>query len=516
MTDWADGYVSDVEYLSGFYTHQEAGLMSLACLINGFQPPDMEGGYSYCDLGCGFGETLLVLAAANPQSEFRGVDFNPAHVARAEAMGRKAGLTNVSFHEVGFDALARGEGAKLPRFDFLAAHGVYSWISEANRRALLAVLERYAKPGAAVYISYNSLPSSTPVIPVQWLLREYAALVPGRSDQRFLAAVGLLDKLSESGAHFLKDSKPFKDLKRMPESQAAHYGSHEYLNDSWQPSFFADVARAAAGSKLHFAGSAQITHAFKEFLFRPEQIALLEELPDPLIRETVKDFFQPLGLRRDVFVRGAQRLTETKRHQLLEQVRLTLKVERSRARFEIPIPLGKATLSEDTYVPVFDALAEGPKTLAELFALPALRRAKKLSPVEVAGMLVGSDQASPSFHAMEEAAVASAQRYNVNLAREVLHGSLNEVRALAAPVSGGGLLMTSIEPLVYLALAEGCEESMPPLRDFVWSWFRRMNEKPMKDGKAIKSKAAATRHIGELVEELLKHRVPLWRQLKTL
>ena len=340
MSDWAAGYVSDVEYLSGYYGHQEPGLLNLACLINGYQPPAIEGGYSYCDLGCGFGETVRVLAAANPQSEFHGVDFNPAHIARAEAIANDSGLANLTFHDASFDALAKGEGATLPKFDYIAAHGVYSWISEENRAALLRFIDRFAKPGAIVYISYNSLPSSAPLLPVQWLLRECAGLYPGRSDQRFLSAVALLDKYAGAGAQFLKDSKPLQDIKDMPEAQAAHYGSHEYLNECWHPYFFSDLAREMTTAKLSYGASAYLLHNFKEFLFLPEQIALLDELPDPNLRETVKDFFQPLGLRRDIFMRGARKLTASRQRRLLDKVRLVLKVNRSQAVFKIKVPAG--------------------------------------------------------------------------------------------------------------------------------------------------------------------------------
>jgi Putative methyltransferase len=34
-------------------------------------------GFDFLELGCGFGSTLLALAAANPRSRFTGIDFMP-------------------------------------------------------------------------------------------------------------------------------------------------------------------------------------------------------------------------------------------------------------------------------------------------------------------------------------------------------------------------------------------------------------------------------------------------------
>ena len=39
MTSWSNGYVSDIEYLPGFYADQTPGHLQLACLIKGFEPP---------------------------------------------------------------------------------------------------------------------------------------------------------------------------------------------------------------------------------------------------------------------------------------------------------------------------------------------------------------------------------------------------------------------------------------------------------------------------------------------
>jgi tRNA G46 methylase TrmB len=66
MSEWGSGYVTDLEYGSGFYKEQAPSHLRLACLLLGVESLPVDAGFTYCELGCGDGTTLLILAAANP------------------------------------------------------------------------------------------------------------------------------------------------------------------------------------------------------------------------------------------------------------------------------------------------------------------------------------------------------------------------------------------------------------------------------------------------------------------
>jgi len=123
MADWSDGYITSISYTSGFYEGLSPHSQSFALLYRGFAPPDMSQGFNYCELGCGHGFTTSLLAAANPNGAFWGIDFNPAHIASAEQLKRAAGVQNVTFLEQSF---AEARNADLPQFDFISLHGVWS------------------------------------------------------------------------------------------------------------------------------------------------------------------------------------------------------------------------------------------------------------------------------------------------------------------------------------------------------------------------------------------------------
>src|SRR3712207_4720245 len=97
-------------------------------------------------------------------------------------MAERAGLANVEFHETGiedFDAPAGG-------FDYVIAHGVYSWVPERVRDALLGLCARVLSEDGVAYVSYNALPGGH----LRVMLREALALhVPEAGDPRRRIAV---------------------------------------------------------------------------------------------------------------------------------------------------------------------------------------------------------------------------------------------------------------------------------------------------------------------------------------
>lgn len=55
----------------------------------GFEIPNMHKPFTYCELGCGSGFSLLTYAAANPHGFFIGVDFNTHHIVEAKEAAKK-------------------------------------------------------------------------------------------------------------------------------------------------------------------------------------------------------------------------------------------------------------------------------------------------------------------------------------------------------------------------------------------------------------------------------------------
>jgi hypothetical protein len=63
----------------------------------------------------------------------------------------------------------------LPPFDFIVAHGVYSWVAAHERQTIRDLVRDHVVPGGLLYVSYNSLPGWAGEMPLRKLLVELAA-----------------------------------------------------------------------------------------------------------------------------------------------------------------------------------------------------------------------------------------------------------------------------------------------------------------------------------------------------
>src|SRR5205814_4146759 len=84
-----------------------------------------------------------------------GIDLAMSAVEHARATAQALSLTNVSFHQA--DVLALPDDLGGP-FDYIIAHGLYSWVPAAVRDALLVACGRLLAPDGVAYVSYNAYP----------------------------------------------------------------------------------------------------------------------------------------------------------------------------------------------------------------------------------------------------------------------------------------------------------------------------------------------------------------------
>ncbi|MCW3473891.1 class I SAM-dependent methyltransferase [Limobrevibacterium gyesilva] len=441
MTGWGSGYVTDIEYMPGYYKQQSPAQLAVACLMGGVacDVPDRFDDLSYIELGCGLGYGAMVLAASNPGWRVTAVDFNPAHIAAARALANEAGLANITFLEADLATLAEDPAiSAIPDADVVSLHGVWSWVPQSVRDGIVRVLRAKVRPGGLVHVSYNALPGWQGVIGMQRLVREAGLRMAGRSDRQAIAGMQVLEALNDAQARHLRNS-PFvqgliEQLKRSP----VEYLAHEYMNESWSPCFHADVAAAMRGAKLDWVASAQLPENFNALTLTEEQRAVADRFDDPVMRELIKDTCLERGLRHDVFVRGARRIDATARDAVLRRVVLALTVPRADFRFELEMPAGKAELGREYYGAVADALAQAPRSVAELMALPGRTGAAE-NPAELIAMLVGTDQAA--IVARPGASVAAAaQRFNAVTARRLVTvDKIGLAGAMASARLGAGL-----------------------------------------------------------------------------
>src|SRR5260370_32616322 len=92
-----------------------------------------------------------------PESEFVGLDVARRPIASGEAFVAQFGLQNVFLHPMD---LCEASVSQLGEFDFIIAHGVYSWVPQPIRERILAICSEMLKPEGVAYVSYNAYPGN--------------------------------------------------------------------------------------------------------------------------------------------------------------------------------------------------------------------------------------------------------------------------------------------------------------------------------------------------------------------
>lgn len=501
--NWGSTYVTDVSYMPGYFRTQAPLHLSLACLLGGVAPPFAAGsddGLHYLELGCGQGFGALALAAGNQAWRITGVDFNPAHVAAARALAAEAGVDNARFIEADLATLAEDEAARaIPQADVVSLHGVWSWVPEEVRAGIVRLLRAKVRSGGLVHVSYNALPAWQGALGLQRLVREGGRRLAARSDQQALAGLELARTLAEAGGERLRDTALSQTLLQRAEGFPPEYLAHEYMNASWSPCFHADVAEALSEAKLEWVGSANLLENFAALALSDAEREVLDRFDDPAMRELVKDMCLGRGLRSDVFVRGPIRLSPAARDQALGGLRLALLRAPGRVEYEAELPAGTASLEPAFYEPIVTALGVSPRLVRDLLALPDVV-GRRDNPAELAGILVGTDQAMP-VAAPPGTPDPRAVRFNQAAARRLVRpDNLNRHLALAGAGLGGALPCQVLD--LYVSA--------------------RLLANPTPDPDAWADELAAGRDPAErerlcaFLQRMIQERVPVWRDLGVL
>ena len=505
MSDWSDGYITNTEYTSNFYPFLSPGSQNLALLLSGCLPVELSEGYTYCELGCGQGYSTAVLAAANPTGRFWGVDFNPTHIAGARKIKAAGGLDNLEYLEKSFGELA--DTTDLPAFDFIALHGVWSWINADNRAAIAAFLYARLKPGGVVCISYNALPGWSGTAPLRQLMVESQRHKPEIDAGAVQQAVALAKRMKDLDAGYFK-ANPVAGLNLDSLLKSPmNYLIHEYFNRDWQPSYFSEVAADLRPAKLAFACSSDIVELFDQLCLTADALKLLQEQSDPITRETIRDFFRNTRFRRDLFTRGARKLQPAERAQMLNDLPMALVGQKPAFPLQITVPIGGLTLGPDPGARIVDLLAEGPKTIAQLMTDPALGAQGQPMVFQVLLMLAARGLVQAALPGPVDC--HPAQRFNRAMLSQTVAA---EAQTLASPVLGNGVTVPKVDQMILAMMQDGVPPGPAAFMDHATRAGLQLNRAGPDGPVAITSLV----DVQMLLDEFATRRLPQYRSLKVV
>ncbi|MCX7180684.1 MAG: methyltransferase regulatory domain-containing protein [Proteobacteria bacterium] len=482
MSDWTAGYIADIAYTYGYYHELNPIRVKLAFLNAGLALPETG---SACELGFGQGLSVNMHAAAST-THWSGTDFNPSQAGFAQELAAVSGA-GAALHDDAFADFARR--SDLPDFDYIGLHGIWSWISDENRAVIADFIRRKLKVGGVLYVSYNTQPGWAAMMPMRDLLTEHAEVmgVAGLGiTPRIDAAIAFAERLLATNAAYSKANPLIAARIKKIKEQNRNYLAHEYFNRDWLPMSFARMAEWLAPAKVSYACSAHYLDHIDALNLTAEQQSFLTEIPDPMFRETVRDFMVNQQFRRDYWVKGPRRLSVVELVEGRRAQKVILTKPRAEVSLNVTGTLGEAAMLDAVYAPILDFLADHkPQTLGQIEQAVKHKGVMATQLAQAVMILAG---AGPLSAAQDEAMISKVRKRTEKLNAylcDKARGSA-DTGYLASPVTGGGIAVDRFQQLFLLAISQG-KRQPAEWAQFVWQVLASQGQKVLKEGKALET-----------------------------
>lgn len=508
MSEWSAGYMAEIDYTYGYYTELNPLRARFALLQHQLRTADTEFA---CELGFGQGVTVNVHASAS-NVRWYGTDFNPAHASHAQDLAQSAG-NGARLEEQAFaDFCHRSD---LPDFDFIGMHGIWSWISDANRAVLVDFLARKLKPGGVLYVSYNTQPGWAAMAPIRELFADHASMMsaPGLGAvNRVHQAIDFVQQLMASKpVYALLNPDLSKRIAKLKEYDP-HYLAHEYFNQHWQPMSFSRAFASLNEAKLQWACSANFMDSLDLVNLNEEQRTLLASIPDPNFRQSVFDFCINQQFRKDYWVKGLRPLSPQEQNLQWQQQGFVLLQPAAEVSLKLTGRQAEMSLSPQLYTPLLEQLSDHQVHSGE--ELEHALQHNGLSPAAVRQalwVLCSTGAVAPAQTAQSSTqARTSSMRLNAHLLSP--SAQAKSISVLASPITGGGISASSFE-LQFLRARQLGAQDPAQWAQMAWDELQSKGQCLIQDGHPLLQPADNLSALENQARTFAHTRLPLLEAL---
>lgn len=294
---------NEVPYPSAAFVQTHPDRLATRARLAGLQPPPIER-CRILEIGCALGENLTPLAMELPNAELIGIDLSASQIENARHSADVLGVNNVQY--------LVGDVSDLPsdvgEFDYIIAHGVYSWVSPEIRQIILDVYSRHLKPQGIGYISFNSFPGWRRRQAMSEMLNFHTESIQAPSEKS-RHGKELLDFL------LVAIPKALPDYHKYVREIMEGFGDEQYLEcrllhdlveSRNEAVWISDFQNDLAARKLAHFGDAEASNESISVLPTDTYEELTERFPNPVKREQHADFLLARTFRQALICHGKQ------------------------------------------------------------------------------------------------------------------------------------------------------------------------------------------------------------------
>lgn len=251
MSDSPDSY-HDIPYESVAYEQCHPDRIATMAILCGLEPPPVDN-CRVLDVGCATGGNIIPMADALPNCNFVGIDLSERQIQMGQAAVTRLHLNNIELLSMNLMEVARDFGT----FDYIIAHGVFSWVPPDAQEHLLHICARNLSANGIAYVSYNTYPGWNLRRTVREMLKHHSDYFREPA-QKVTQARRFLNVMTTAVSRRTDPYSRFMhaELQRLSGLDDS-YLTHEHLDETNDPIYFADFAKRAANSGLQYVCDAE-------------------------------------------------------------------------------------------------------------------------------------------------------------------------------------------------------------------------------------------------------------------
>lgn len=239
-------------YNSDAFPQSAPGQLAAIAHVFGLDAPPVSTA-RVLEIGCAAGGNLIPFAAMHPKAQVVGIDLSQVQIDDGRMRVAALELDNL---ELLAGDVAQMDSAVLGQFDFVIAHGVYSWVPANVQDAVLAALRDLLTPRGVGYVSYNVYPGWK----VKEVMRDAMLLASGASanpDDKVREARAMADFLEDVAPADGVMARVLAEFRARDEGFGDSYLLHDELEAFNAPCYFYEMVGRAAGHGLTFLAEAR-------------------------------------------------------------------------------------------------------------------------------------------------------------------------------------------------------------------------------------------------------------------
>lgn len=272
------------EVLYPGYVHPQTHPDRLAVLATlfGMQPAAVPGA-RILELACGQGGNIIPMAVSYPDSTCLGIDLSARQIAAGMKVVQDLALTNIELRTQSMLDFPDDAG----QFDYIIAHGVFSWVPEPVRDKILKICRDHLAPQGVAIVSYNTFPGWHQRRMIRDMMRFHTKSFTdaGKRIEQAKAFLTFMTKaIPDDSAYGRSLHEEFRSLSNVDES----YLFHEQLEEVNEPQYFHEFARLAQSHSLQYLSEIELSNLQLERY--PAPVAEVLAKMDIIEREQYLDF----------------------------------------------------------------------------------------------------------------------------------------------------------------------------------------------------------------------------------